>query len=96
MPVLVIYFAAAMLILGAAPLPYGYYMLLRFVGCAVFAFATYVAMQRKSKYLPWLYALLAVVFNPFIKIHLPKEAWMAVDVAAGVVLIVTARRIRSK
>lgn len=95
MPLAVIYVASAMLMVGALPLPYGYYTLLRFVGCAVFAFAAYVAFERKSQYLPWVYALLAVVFNPFIKVHFPKEAWMVIDIAAGALLLASAKHIRN-
>ena len=95
MPLPIVYIAAAMLVLGAFPLPYGYYTLLRFVGCAVFGIAAYVAFKRKSQYLPWVYALLAIVFNPFIKIHFPKEAWMVIDVAAGLLLLASAKHIKN-
>jgi hypothetical protein len=75
MPTVVIYVTPAMLFLGAAPLPYGYYMLLRLVACGVFAFAAFIAFDRKSKALPWVYGFMALVFNPIIKIHFPKEIW---------------------
>ncbi len=52
MPAAVIYICAAMLFIGAAPLPYGYYMLLRLVAFGVFAYAAYVAYEKKSKALP--------------------------------------------
>jgi hypothetical protein len=54
MPIAVIYAAAAMLLLGAATLPYGYYMLLRLVACGVFSFAAFIAFDRKHKVLPWV------------------------------------------
>lgn len=94
MPVAVIYICAAMLFLGAAPLPYGYYTLLRLVACGVFAFAAFVAYGRKNKVLPWVYALLALVFNPIIKVHLPKELWAFVDIGAGVLLLATAKSVK--
>ncbi len=95
MPTAVIYVAAAMLFLGAAPLPYGYYMLLRLVACGVFAFAAFIAFDRKSKVLPWVYGFMALVFNPIIKIHFPKEMWMVVDVAAGILLLATANAVKT-
>lgn len=94
MPAPVIYIAAAMLLLGAAPLPYGYYMLLRLVGCGVFGYGAYVAFERKRRLLPWIYFLMALVFNPIFKIHFPKEAWAVIDVVAGVLLLATSRAIR--
>ena len=90
MPQVVIYISAAMLFLGSIPLPYGYYMLLRLVACGVFAYAAFVSYIRKNQTLPWVYGLLAVLFNPLIKIHLPKEVWMVVDVGAGILLLATA------
>jgi len=95
MPTAVIYISAGMLFLGAAPLPYGYYMLLRLVACGVFAFAAFIAFDRKSKVLPWVYGLLAVLFNPIINIHLPKEVWAFVDVAAGILLLATAKAVKT-
>lgn len=95
MPIPVIYISAALLFLGSAPLPYGYYMLLRLVACGVFAFAAYIAHERKNQLLPWVYGLIAVLFNPIVKIHLPKEAWMFVDVGAAVLLLATAKTVRA-
>ena len=95
MPVAVIYAAAAMLLLGAAPLPYGYYVLLRLVACCVFAFAAFVAFDRKHKLLPWVFGFMALVFNPIIKIHFPKEMWAVVDIAAGILLLATAKAVKA-
>lgn len=95
MPPVVIYLCAAMLFVGAAPLPYGYYTLLRLVACGVFAFAAFVAFERKNKTLPWIYGLLALVYNPIIKIFLPKEIWALVDVAAGILLLSTAKTVKT-
>lgn len=95
MPIGVIYAAAAMLFLGAAPLPYGYYMLLRLVACGVFAFAAFIAFDRKHKALPWVYGFVALVFNPIIKIHFPKEMWAAVDIASGIFLLATAKAVKA-
>lgn len=95
MPMTVIYTCAAMLFVGAAPLPYGYYTLLRFIACGVFAFAAVTSLERKRKKLTWVYGLLALLFNPIIKVHLPKETWAFVDVAAAILLLVTAKAVRS-
>lgn len=96
MPRLVIYATAAMLLLGAAPMPYGYYTLLRLVGCIVFAVAAFAALARRYATLPWVYGLMALVFNPVFKLHFPKELWALIDVAAAVLLFVTAKSIASR
>ncbi len=96
MPVAVIYITAAMLFIGAAPLPYGYYMLLRLVATGVFIWAAFIAYERNNEALPWVYGILALLFNPLIKIHLPKELWAVVDVGSGVLLLATKSAIQEK
>ena len=84
MPVAIIYITAAMLFIGTAPLPYGYYNLLRLVATIVFIWAAFVAYEKKNDTLPWVYGGLALLFNPIMKIHLPKELWVIIDIYAGV------------
>lgn len=96
MPVAVIYITASMLFIGAAPLPYGFYMLLRLVATGVFIWAACVAYERKSEALPWVYGVLALLFNPLIKIHLPKELWAIVDIGSGVLLLATKSTIQQR
>jgi hypothetical protein len=88
MPVVSIYLVSALLIIGAAPMPYGYYTLLRMVTCGFFIWATIVTYENKSKYLPWTFGFLALLFNPIIKIHLPKEYWAAIDIASAIFILV--------
>lgn len=96
MPVAVIYIAAAMLFLGAAPLPYGYYMLLRLVATGVFVWAAFIVYEHGHKSLPWVYGVLAILFNPLLKVHLPKEVWAVVDVGSGILLLVTSKKILAR
>lgn len=96
MPIAVIYIAVGLLFLGASPMPYGYYMLLRLVAFCVFSWAAFVAHKNKHETLPWVYGVLALLFNPIIKIYLPKELWASVDIASGVFLFFTRSYIRDK
>ena len=79
---------------GCAPLPYGYYMLLRFVETGVFAWAALVSYERNGQSLPWVFGLLALLFNPIIKIHLPKEFWAFIDIGAALLLLLTKRHVQ--
>ena len=88
MPIPIIYIGAAMLLIGVAPLPYGYYLLLRVVATGIFIWAAFVSHERKNEILPWVFGALAILFNPIFKIHLTKEVWMAVDVAAAIFLFI--------
>jgi hypothetical protein len=94
MPIAVIYIASGMLFLGAAPLPYGYYMLLRIVATAVFVWATIVVHEKHDTVLPWVFGVCAILFNPIIKIHLPKELWAVIDIGAGILLLAVQSKIK--
>lgn len=87
MPVAPIYIISALLFIGAAPLPYGYYMLLRIAACGFFVWAAVITYEKRSQYLPWVFGLLALLFNPIIKIHLPKELWAMIDICSAIFVL---------
>ncbi len=82
--------AATMLILALVPWPYGYYQLLRFVVCGVAVYVAFITYQWKKIWATWLFAFIAVLFNPLIPIHLSRELWQTIDVICGVIFIVIA------
>ena len=88
MNIKIFYFVAIALIIGALPLPYGYYQLLRFIGCTSFAITAYLAYEHKNNAWPYALGFFAIIFNPFIKIVFEKEIWMVIDVIAGITLLV--------
>ncbi len=96
MPKTAIYIAAALLFLGVLPLPYGYYTLLRMVAFGVFAWAAFIAFERRGSVLPWVFVLLAILFNPIITIHFPKELWAVLDLCSGALLIFASGEIQEK
>jgi hypothetical protein len=93
MPVAPIYIISALLFLGAVPLPYGYYMLLRIAACGFFIWAAVITYEKQSQYLPWVFGLLALLLNPIIKIHLPKELWAAIDIASAIFILVVRQKL---
>lgn len=95
MPKTVLYIAVAMLFVGVLPLPYGYYTLLRFVACGVFAWAAFITYQNNEEVLPWVFGLLAIVFNPIINIHFPKGLWVVIDLCSGLFLLFVSKKIIS-
>jgi len=86
------------LFLGAAQLqlPFGYYTVLRIVATGAFLWAFFVALNRNASLLPWIFLLFAIVFNPIIKVPLPKELWMFVEIAAGALLMFTQNKIKQQ
>lgn len=96
MPVTVIYITAWILFVGAAPidLPFGYYNMLRIVTTCAFMGAFLISFFRNGSFLPWIYLLLAITFNPIVKVPLPNEVWMVVFIVAGSLLILTRNKIK--
>lgn len=84
--------AAVLLAVGAAPLPYAYYRILRWVACAAFIWTAYEARSRPAW--PWVLGAFAVLFNPLAPIHMNKDAWVVADLAAAAVLAARALRMR--
>lgn len=76
------------LVLCLAPMPYGYYILVRYFAMIIFGLMAYQYYQEKKKNLMITFGTLAVLFQPFIKIPLGCMVWNIVDVAIAIVLLV--------
>ena len=70
-------------------MPYGYYQFVRFASCIVFGYLAYLSNEEKLNNQTIIYVVLALLFQPFIKISLGRELWNIVDVIVGVGLILT-------
>jgi len=70
-------------------MPYGYYQFVRFFSLVVFVLLSHQCYKQGYNNLSYLYAVFAVLFQPFIKISLGREIWNIVDVIVGIGLIVT-------
>ena len=79
---------AAMMLLCLAPMPYGYYMLVRFVAMVAFGVMAYRCYQEKKEKRVWVFGLLALLFQPFAKIALGRLIWNIVDVLVAIGLII--------
>lgn len=80
---------AAMMLLCLAPMPYGYFQLVRFVAMVVFSIMAYYFYEEKKEVLMIIFGALALLFQPFIKIALGRTIWNVVDVIVAILLIVT-------
>ena len=78
-----------LLFLCLADMPYGYYQFVRFASCIVFGYLAYLSNEEKLNNQTIIYVVLALLFQPFIKISLGRELWNIVDVIVGVGLILT-------
>ena len=77
----------ALLLIGLADLPTGYYTLVRIVVCLVSIFASYLSYKSDEKVgiATVSFDLLAILFNPIIPIYLQdKGIWTVIDLIAAV------------
>ena len=82
---------SALMLLGAlGQWPYGYYQLLRFVVCGVGGYIAFVVFKWKELWAMWLFGFIAVLFNPLIPIHLPREIWRLIDIACALLFATVA------
>jgi len=82
---------AILFLLCLLQLPYGYYQIVRFVGMAGFVVLAFLSYQQnKTVNLEVIiYAFLALLFQPFLKVALGRTVWNVVDVIVSVGLIIS-------
>ena len=68
---------------------YGFFTLLRFVVFTSAAYVAWVAYEEQKEKWVWFLGFIAILFNPFIPIHLTREIWLPIDFATGVALIIS-------
>ena len=84
--------AGVMLLLAILPVwPYGYYLLLRLVVCAVGVYAAWYANKHRRPGWIWTMVLIAILFNPVLPVHLSKGVWVVLDLVIAVVFFVFSR-----
>lgn len=82
--------AAVMLFAAIAKWPYGYYVLLRWVVCAVGVLLVVLEVGYERRWALWPFALIALLFNPLVPVYLTREIWLPIDVVAGALFVVAA------
>lgn len=79
---------AALLLLCLAPMPYGYYQLVRIVAMIGFAVMAYHYHEKEAMPLAITFGGLALLFQPFVKVALGRSMWNVIDVIVAVGLLV--------
>lgn len=78
---------AILLLLCLADMPYGFYTLVRFTSAFAFAYLSYDFFKSKKDGLGFVFATLALLFQPFFKFALGRTIWNIVDVIVAVGLV---------
>lgn len=69
--------------------PYGYFTLLRWVVCATAAYSAYLSTTVNRIPWAWVFALIALLFNPLIPARIDRATWAYLDVAVGILFLVS-------
>ncbi len=78
---------AALMLLCLAPMPYGYFQLVRFVATVAFGIMAYQYYMKQKTVAAYTFGVLALLFQPMYKIALGRTIWNVVDVVVALLLI---------
>ena len=87
-PYLQVAMMVALLIAVFCRMPYGYYTLLKVLCCAGFGYLAYKAHGKKLDAWMWTFGVVAILYNPFVKIHLGHEIWSIVNIVTAIILAI--------
>ena len=86
--------AIASLLMAIFPLPYGYYVLLRIVVTIAAAYMVYVSYIFNKRRLLYIFGVIAILFNPVIKVPLDKSIWILVDIITAITFFVALVKVK--
>lgn len=81
--------AAGLLFWALAEHPYGYYTFLRWMVFGTAAYCVFQAFERNHEIWLYIFGVIAVLFNPFIPIHLTRQIWAPIDVVTALLFLVS-------
>ncbi|KZC18232.1 hypothetical protein RHOFW104R8_06980 [Rhodanobacter sp. FW104-R8] len=86
--------AGVICLVAVLPMPYGWYMLTRWVVCAA-SIAAALHWYGRSDKIAVVAMVIALLFNPIQPIALGRPLWMLVDVLVGAVALWLGWRLRN-
>jgi hypothetical protein len=80
---------AILLVIAVARLPYGYYTVTRIVTCGAAGLVALAGFMEGPRVPVWpvVMAIIAVLFNPLLPIHLARSTWFYFDLGAATVFV---------
>lgn len=77
---------AIALLICLTPMPYGYYILIRYISAIAFGVMAYDNYCQKQKKMYVITLCLALLFQPLLKIPLGRDIWNFVDIIVATFL----------
>jgi hypothetical protein len=75
--------------LAITRMPYGYYILLKWLSCGIFVYLATQCFRVNSQSWVWVYGVMAGIYNPLIPAHLGRDIWTVVNLATILVVVVS-------
>jgi len=76
--------SAVLLLVALGDHPYGYYTFLRWVVFMAACLVAWVAWESEVQPATFVFAAVAVLFNPLVPVYLDKSTWAPIDVVCAV------------
>ncbi len=76
--------------------PYGFFTVLRLVVFVCSLFVAWISYETKQTFWIWSFALIALLFNPFIPIYLDRDTWIIIDILVGIFMAVAIFKLKNK
>ena len=67
---------------------YGYYQFLRWIVAGSGAYLVYLSYNLKKQVWLWIFAGIALLFNPIIPFHFQRETWQFVDIIVAIIFFI--------
>jgi hypothetical protein len=78
---------ALMLLVALAPMPYGYYSLLRIV-CFTYFLIRSIRLRNQITSFPFIASIImCLTYNPIVKTTLGRESWIAINLLTLAIII---------
>lgn len=78
---------SVLLLVCLLAMPYGYYVLIRFIATICFCIFTVQYHDKNKQGLVIIFGSLALLFQPFFKVVLGRTVWNVVDVLVAIFLV---------
>lgn len=84
----------ALLILALLPMPYDFYFILRIAVTIYCAIEAYDAYQRNKTALAVVFIILALLYNPIIRMNFPREIWTLLNAGLATTLFLMRKKLK--
>ena len=90
------FISAALLIWAFGRHRYIFYQLVKLIVVGVTVYGVYYTYKFQTKFWMVVFATIAVLFNPFVPVHLNRQTWKVFDLAAAVILLLSVFLLRGR